>query len=142
MNRSGNFVLLFLLIVLGCKNEVEVCNLEGMWYFDTVMRNDRITNTLQEGYFEFKSGSKFTSNIFEEGKDYDYVVTDKNIAIKTDENLELTIEYCSADTLILTGEMSMFKMDFLLTKNKKVDSLDLRSINPVETEESADDELY
>lgn len=142
MSRRAIYVCLFMITVLSCKEDVDTCQLDGVWYFDTVMRNDRVTNTLQDGYFEFKEGGKFASNIFEEGRDYDYTVAKKTISIMSDQKLELEIEYCTMDTLILTGEMSLFKMDFLLTKTRKVDSLDLRSINPVDAEELPDDQLY
>ena len=142
MGRNGILGIFIVLLVLACKEEEMECKLGGKWYFDTVMRNDRVTNTLQFGFFDFKTGDKFNSNIFDEEEDYNYTIQSKTISIQTEEKFDLTIQYCSNDTLILSGEMSAFKMDFLLTRNPKVDSLDLRSINPLENEENPDDQLY
>ncbi len=134
--------LSFCLLLFACKEEKPVCDVTGKWFFNTVIRNDRITNTLQDGYFEFKPDQTFSSNLFDESQKLNYTLNNGIIKINTEEEFSLEIKLCSPDTLLLVGPMSLFDMQFLLTKVKKVDSLDLRSINPLGVPEAEDDQLY
>jgi hypothetical protein len=108
------FVCFFLLY--GCKENQEVCSIEGKWYFHQVNRNYKPTNTLEGGFFEFKAGNKFSSNIFDETIDYAYTFNNVKIEINTEEQLNFTLVKCAPDTLILAGEISAFYMNFLMTK--------------------------
>ena len=104
-------------MIFACKDNNDVCSIEGKWYFHQVNRNYKPTNTLEGGYFDFKDEKVFTSNIFDENQEYSYTFTYPKIEINTEENLKFTIVQCSKDTLILAGEISAFYMNFLMTKN-------------------------
>ncbi|HMP32439.1 MAG TPA: hypothetical protein PKD85_22715 [Saprospiraceae bacterium] len=111
-------IIVFLsVMIFACKDNNDVCSIEGKWYFHQVNRNYKPTNTLEGGYFDFKDEKVFTSNIFDENQEYSYTFTYPKIEINTEENLKFTIVQCSKDTLILAGEISAFYMNFLMTKN-------------------------
>jgi hypothetical protein len=109
-------IFVFILLVLvACKGE-EQCKPQGKWYFNRVLRNYTITNTLENGYIEFVSPTQLKSNLFDESISYNYSFEEKQLVIDSEEQLTLKIEQCSADTIILEGELSYFQMQFLMTK--------------------------
>ena len=138
-----SILLVVFVLAIGCKEEKDTCDLSGKWFFNKVIRNEKYTNTLQDGYFEFKDGNKFVSNLFDEGHEYQYNVNGKSVSIQAEEDFSLDIAMCNKDTLLLQGVMSHFDMQFLLTRTKKIDSLDLRSVNPMDMKKEGEgDQLY
>jgi hypothetical protein len=116
--RFFSIILLILLafVYISCKNE-DKCTPRGKWYFNKVLRDFSITNTLANGYIDFADEKVLKSNLFDESVSFPYKINDKEIVIETNEKMTLTIDKCSSDTMILVGKLGYFNMQFLMTKN-------------------------
>lgn len=117
--RIAAFSIFTILLIHGCKTEQE-CKPQGKWYFAEVTRNYRITNTLVNGYIEFIDDQSLKSNLFDENETYKYTIADRKLTIDADEQLSLTINACSPDSIDIEGELSYFLMRFKLTKTPNI----------------------
>ena len=104
--------------ITGCSGDrIKYEDLSGRWDILEAERNGRVTQTLQNVYFEFSPDQKMTTNIF--GKentfeiDYDY----PEILTGDDEFKELNIVRLVGDTLEINTRIGDFRYDFNLLKS-------------------------
>lgn len=117
-------LFLFIVIMSSCKgvdssaNQIE---LTGQWNFNKATRNGKETKTLDSGIFIFEEDSRIVkSNIFQGEKSKSFQVQERIIDIYGENPMQFYISYYAGDSMILTGTMWKFNMEFLLIKQDTI----------------------
>ena len=119
------FILPILIIcLLSCKDDgpqVDQIDLNGQWNFIKATRNGKETKTLESGFFIFDNNSNtLKSNIFQGDKSKQYEFKNGIIDIGGENPMQFQIAYLHQDTMVLTGKMWKFNMEFLLLKQDTI----------------------
>ena len=110
-------------LMTACKSDVnsnevvEAIPLDGLWVFDKAYRNKKQTNTLDNGYFDFRmADSTIYSNIFTGKQPYKFTCTVDELRITGAENMKFNVENYATDSLTLQGKLGPFDMNLWLVK--------------------------
>ena len=116
-------ILLFFIIVvhiLACKNQDQLYTeqLLGTWDVYASQMNGKPNGFMKDGYFIFHKNNTVESNLFENNLPQPYSVTESKLKIENSIPFELNIGSLQNDSLYLEGRMSLYYMEYFLTKRK------------------------
>lgn len=121
---SWAFILLVILLVLGCQNESEekdfpIVNtdlLVGKWTLIEANRNGQATTTLTDAYFEFHGLDSISTNLPTGDQKYEAVVKD-SIFGPSDSSILYRVVHLSEDSLSVNFSVERWRFDLKFIKN-------------------------
>ena len=115
-------IFLVLFITISCVQEsVQKEDLKGRWLLYEATRDGQSTETLRDAFCHFMNDTMMVNNLLREEKEYYYSVKGGIIHQEGALDAEYNIENLTADSLVLSAEISEYKFKFFLLR----DSLDL-----------------
>lgn len=119
------FWLVCAVCLLSCKPEVKqepqvtLDQIEGEWSIVQVLRNGKVTTSLESGFLVFHGDNTVESNILTGDNRRNFTYEARQISIQGDENLKtLEVRDLIGDTLVLSSKVASFDMLFTLIKKK------------------------
>ena len=92
--------------------------LDGKWKIYKAERNDKVTKTLEGGFFSFSADTSFTTNIFGNESLFTFEKKGGRLVTKTGTpDLNFDIQSNGVDSLVLEGNIKIFKMALYLTRD-------------------------
>ncbi len=114
------FILLLVgsLITSSCESEkVDANHLIGKWIIIKAARDNRITETLEDGFFEFTSDSTFTTNIYGAEENYPYAVTEEGFNQIGPRDQEYKVKFSGQDTIDIQATIRKYEFQFLALRD-------------------------
>lgn len=119
------FWIVFATCLSSCKTDVQqdaqvtVDQIEGEWSIVQVLRNGKVTTSLESGFLVFHDDNTVESNILSGDNRHTFTYEARKISIQGDENLKsLEVGSLSGDTMVLSSKVASFDMLFTLIKKK------------------------
>lgn len=128
MNIDKLFILAVILLTFTCKSDTKSndSGLEGTWYVERALRNNKETKTLSSGYFEFTDSTVYSNIFMQDDKAVPYEYSDDELIILSAPSLKFQIKEKYDSTFVLRGKMGVFDLEMLLRK----------SLTPLQMEET------
>ncbi len=126
LHTSASFyqfqVLVLLLVgsflIYSCESEEIVDNkLIGKWNIIKAARGNRITETLEDGFFDFTSDTTFFTNIFNAEEVYDYALTEEGFEQLSPEQQSYEVIYGGSDTIQISATIRKYDFQFLAIRD-------------------------
>lgn len=111
-------LLCFSLLLSSCEHDQAVENkLIGKWNIIKAARDNRVTETLEDGFFDFTSDSTFLTNIFNSEEIYGYTLTENGFEQFGPEDQSYEVEFSGSDTLLIRATILKYDFQFLSTRD-------------------------
>ncbi len=111
-------VLCSTLLISSCEPEPVVDNhLIGKWNIIRAARENKVTKTLEDGFFEFTSDTTFLTNIFNSEEVYGYSLTETGFDQFGPEEQSYQVEFGGDDTLWIKATILKYDFQFLATRD-------------------------
>ena len=120
MRHACFYALLTLFSFASChQDNVNDDLLKGKWNIVKAARNGKITTTLEDGFFDFKSDTILRSNIFDQEKEYRMTKNEKGFLQHDREvgNVQYDIQVISSDSMTLNADIKDYKFLFLAVRD-------------------------
>ncbi len=110
-----------LAIFSGCGDkEKGINNLIGKWTVTKAYRGSRLTETLEDAYFEFSSDTSFQTNIYNDDASYRYELTDNGFNQLTPDKVSFEANLTGIDSLKLEATIRGNEFVFLAIRDTTV----------------------
>lgn len=105
-----------------CQPEVksgkeEQVSLDGKWLVHKASRDGKLTQTLKDGFFEFKSPDVLINNLNRKEEVYKYTLNENIIEQRGKLNADYEVLKLVSDTLVLGTIIKDYKFAFLLLRD-------------------------
>ncbi len=122
MIRHNSFLYLSFItsvvLMSSCKiNDAETIKpLIGKWTLAYSEMNNVQNSFMNNGYMDFGSDSKVSTNIFGGDNAYNYYFDGSQIEISGPENFEMDVQFITSDSIVLVGSIKNFELKFGLSR--------------------------
>lgn len=119
--NQSRIILLFclsIMLVISCVSDskIEQDNIYGNWEVIAAKRNNKLTNTLKDGYFKFFESGEMETNIYGDDQRFQMTIVGENIEQKGAEEATYKIRMLQNDTLHMSSTIKRLYFDFLAVK--------------------------
>lgn len=107
-------------IFLGCKQEetISFIEMKGEWHVYNALRNDKLTKTLEGGYFVFEDDNTMKTNIFGDEKIFTFEYKDNYLITSQGEpKMNLKLISSHPDSIQMKGKIKYFNFEFFLARD-------------------------
>ena len=116
--RILGYLILGIGLLVSCEPEQVTENkLRGKWSIIKASRNNKLTSTLEDGFFNFTSDSTFLTNIYNSDEVYRYRITEDGFDQYIPNDQSYRVEYGGRDTIQINTRILKYDFQFLATKD-------------------------
>ncbi len=106
-------------VLVACRRDVQVKadNLQGRWIVQEAYRNEVLTKTLENAYFEFNTESAMSTNLWPDALEISYAIDGNMLLQKSEEVVTYTIQKLTTDSLELSSTIRNYRFYFVMVRD-------------------------